>query len=70
MEFKNKTIGQKIRIVRKKMKLTQSELGEYIGMDRDAISRMERNKQIVKATDLFAIAGTLGINIYDFNKWN
>ena len=70
MEFKNKTIGQKIRIFRKKMKLTQSELGEYIGMDRDAISRMERNKQIVKATDLFAIAGTLGINIYDFNKWN
>ena len=69
MEYRNKIIGQKIKIFREQRKITQTELGEYVGLDRDAISRMERNKQLVKADVLFSIAGTLGINIYDFGKF-
>ena len=68
MKYRNKTIGQKIKIFSQQRKITQTELGKCVDLDRDAISRMERNKQLVKADVLFGIAGTLGINIYDFGK--
>ena len=63
-------MGQKIKLFRKAKKFTQAELADYVGLDRNALSRMELNKQIIKADVLFDIAGTLGINIYDFGKWN
>jgi len=68
MKYRNKTIGHKIKIFREQKRFTQKELSEYISLDRTAISRIELNKQIIKAEDLFDIAGVLGINIYDFGK--
>ena len=66
MKYRNKTIGQKLRIFREQKRFTQEELSEYINLDHAAISRIELNKQVIKAEDLFDIAGILGINIYDF----
>jgi len=68
MEYRNKTIGQKIKIFREQKRFTQVELSKYISLDRAAISRVELNKQVIKAEDLFDIAGVLGINIYDFGR--
>ena len=68
MKYRNKTIGQKIKIFREQKRFTQEELSKYISLDRTAISRIELNKQVIKAEDLFDIAGVLGINIYDFGK--
>ena len=44
MKYRNKTIGQKIKIFREQKRFTQVELSEYISLDRTAISRIELNK--------------------------
>ena len=70
MQYKNKTIGRKIKTHRESKKLTQRELAEFVNLDYQAISRIELGKQIIKAEDLFDIAGVLGVCIYDFGTMN
>ena len=60
MQYKNKTIGQKLKTHRVSKKLTQIELAEHVNLDYQAISRIELGKQIIKAEDLFRYSRSVG----------
>jgi len=66
----NKTIAKKIRTFRKQKKLTQKELADYLGLSKQIIYHIEKGKRYVLGEELFNIAETLGINIYDFGEWD
>lgn len=53
------SIGERIRNLRKKNKLSQAELGEAAGVESNTISRWERNDLIPKGTSLARIARAL-----------
>ena len=53
------SIGERIRNLRKKNKLSQAELGEAVGVESNTISRWERNDLIPKGTSLARIARAL-----------
>ena len=56
------TIGEKIRIRRKELGLTTTELGHMIGVQNSAISKYEKGKIELKASQIKAIAEVLQIN--------
>ncbi len=52
-----KAIGQRIRSLRKEMKLTQEELAEKLGIQTNSIARIERGIR-VPSIELFADMST------------
>lgn len=56
------TIGEKIRIRRKELGLTTTELGNMIGVQNSAISKYEKGRIELKASQIKAIAEVLQIN--------
>lgn len=52
-DFIARSIGQFIKRTRKKAKVQQTALGELIGLDQSAVSRMEAGKQQLTAVQWF-----------------
>lgn len=57
----NKVIGENVRKYRKKMKYTQKTLAEKAGIDRTAISKLEKGKYLPTVTFLLSISKALNI---------
>jgi Zn-dependent peptidase ImmA (M78 family)/DNA-binding XRE family transcriptional regulator len=54
-------LGGRILAVRQRLGLTQEELGRPLGLDKSAISRIERGERRVDSYELAVIAETLGV---------
>ncbi|MDE9484008.1 LexA family protein [Xenorhabdus bovienii] len=54
------TIGERIRLRRKELKLTQRELGKFVGVSHVAISQWEKEDTEPKGDNLLALASALG----------
>lgn len=57
------TIGNRIQEARKRVGLTQEELGERIGVTGVAIMRYEKDKRQPRIEQLMAIAAALGVPV-------
>lgn len=55
-----KELGERIARAREVVGRTQGSLGESLGLDRSAVSRIERGERKVSVTELLAIAEALG----------
>jgi transcriptional regulator with XRE-family HTH domain len=60
------SVGQKIRILRRQLKITQSELAARIGVQQSDLSRMERGKYRVSLDTLFRILGEFNMSVAEF----
>lgn len=49
-------IGEKVKRLRKSMGLTQTELGEKIGVQKNAVSKWETNRVIIPTSTIKALA--------------
>ncbi|MDE9463539.1 LexA family protein [Xenorhabdus bovienii] len=56
------TIGERIRLRRKELKLTQRELGKHVGVSHVAISQWEKEDTEPKGDNLLALASVLGFS--------
>lgn len=56
------TIGEKIKVRRKELGLTTTELGEMIGVQNSAITKYEKGRVELKASQIKAIAEALQIS--------
>lgn len=60
-------IGQKIKLLRKQMKLSQSELAQKTKIfNQSQISKIENNERNLKANELKIIADALGVTVIEF----
>lgn len=59
-------IGEKIKEIRKKKKISQEKLAELTEMNFRTISRIETSRNIPNLETLEKIASTLDVNISDF----
>lgn len=55
-------MGSLIRAERKKLGITQEELGERVGLKRTSITNIERGTQKIQVHILYAIAEALGVS--------
>ena len=65
-----KFIANKVRLARKKAKLTQEELAEKIGITSKQISRIEVGEYMPSVPTFLKIIDALNINIKDFGIKN
>lgn len=63
MELKVEMLGAAIRNIRKEQNLSQSELGEKLGISKYQISRIEKNTTTVNVQTLLKVFGALGREI-------
>ncbi|MDM1503781.1 helix-turn-helix transcriptional regulator [Myroides marinus] len=56
-------IGSNIKAIRKEKKLTQTQLGELVGVQKAQISKIENNTSNVKITTLLKVLNTLGARL-------
>lgn len=56
-------VGERIRVYRRRRKLTQSELGKQIGYSMNGIAKIEQGNSDPKFSSLFKIAGALGVSV-------
>jgi len=63
-----KDLGEKIKIIRIKKGLSQSELANVIGKDQPSINRLERGNINPSYYYLFEIAEGLGVKVYELFK--
>ena len=63
-------VGSRIKSLRKKKGLTQTELAVLCGFDRTYLSRIEKGKQNLTLETLFLICEKLSISIKDFFDFN
>jgi transcriptional regulator with XRE-family HTH domain len=56
-------LGDMIKSVRKKRKLTQKQLGELIGVQKSQISKLERNTKNVTIETILKVFGALKANV-------
>lgn len=61
----NIALGQQIAMLRKKRKITQSQLAERLGFNRQQLSRIENGKVEIQASLLPKVATELGCMIRD-----
>ena len=61
-----RVIGQRIKELRSKRRLTLGEVAEKSGCTPGFISQLERNKAAPSITTLYSIAGALGVKVTDF----
>ena len=59
-------VGQRVKIKRKSIKMTQQELGAVLGLTFQQVQKYERGANRISASKLFAIAETLGVSISYF----
>lgn len=63
-------IGSKIKAIRKEKRLTQTRLGELIGVQKAQISRIENNTSNAKITSLLKKLNALGVRLtWNFEKY-
>lgn len=55
----NKEIGNRIRLARQEMGLTQTELGDYLGLTKNAVSKIEKGFNALTVKNLFELPGVL-----------
>ncbi len=65
MAILSKLLGQRIKDLRKRNKLTQAELAEIIGMETTNLCKLENGGQIPKEENMEKLAKTLQVNIKD-----
>ena len=58
-----KTIGQRIRLLRERLQLSQEDLSEALGLDRSSISHIENDKRELKLNDLIELSKILNVSI-------
>jgi len=63
MTEKNKTIGRKIKKLRKQAGLTQEKLAEYLGVDRSFISKAEKGERALTSVMLDRLATLFGVEV-------
>lgn len=63
MELKVEMLGAAIRNIRKEQNLSQSELGEKLGVSKYQISRIEKDTTTVNVQTLLKVFGALGRDI-------
>lgn len=56
-----KLLGEKIRELRKEKKMTQAELAEDCGLDKQSIFRIEKGEFNITLSTLFRLADGLGV---------
>jgi transcriptional regulator with XRE-family HTH domain len=64
-------LGERIRMLRKKMGMKQSQFAQMVGMSRDAIGLIERGEKLPRLESICKIADNLHIplsRILDFDK--
>lgn len=68
-----KSIGKKIKIARKSVKINQMQMSNLLGLSRASISNIETGKQAVSVLTLFKISKITGYPINSFfhsHGWN
>lgn len=63
LELAQKLVSMKLREFRKKLDLTQSELGERIGVQKNQISRLERSPANVTLETILKVFGAMHIKV-------
>lgn len=63
LELKIELIGEAIKDIRKKRSMTQSELGELIGVKKAQISKLENNTTNVSIGTLIRVFDALGTRV-------
>lgn len=61
-------VGTSIKILRKRYKVTQNDLAQWLGVSRQAISMWEANKREIKASTLNKIAHVFGVSLDEVLK--
>jgi len=56
------TLGDRIRIERARLRLSQTQLGKLVGLSTNAISLMEAGKVDTRASHIIALAQALGVS--------
>ena len=56
-------VGERIRVYRRRMKLTQTELGNLAGHSMNGIAKIEQGNSDPKLSSLLKIAEAMGINV-------
>ena len=65
MAILSKFLGQRIKDLRKRNKLTQAQLAEKIGMETTNLCKLENGGQIPKEENIEKLAKALQVNIRD-----
>ena len=59
------TIGEKIKARRRELHMTTEDLGKMIGVQRSAVTKYEKGRVELKASQIQAIAKALGVSPVD-----
>lgn len=62
----NKTIGVNIRNIRRFRRLSQSELGEHLGVSFQQVQKFEKGTNRISAAALVSLADKMKVNILSF----
>lgn len=63
------TLGENIRLIRKRANFTMQQLAKFSGVPTVTISRIERgHTKQPRTSDLYALANALGVSIHEFGK--
>lgn len=63
MKERNKTIGSRIKELRKQAGLTQKSLAEYLGADQSFISKVEKGERALTSVMLDKLAALFGVEV-------
>lgn len=63
------TIGERIKILRKKRNLTQKGLAKQVGVSEITIRKYEANKFEPKIVTLMALARALDVGVSELDPW-
>lgn len=69
-QIENIMVGASIKNLRKRYKVTQNDLAQWLGVSRQAISMWEANKREIKASTLNKIAHVFGVSLEEVLKQN
>lgn len=64
----DKVIGNELRNIRTKRRLTVRQVGEMLGLDNSTISKWETGKASIRAKDLMWYLDLLGVSYSEFIK--
>ena len=62
------TIGEKLKTLREKSKLSQKQLAGYLDIDQSYLSKIESNERQVNIEILDKLSILFGLNLEDFDK--
>lgn len=64
----DRIIGNELRNIRTKRRLTVRQVGEMLGLDNSTISKWETGKASIRAKDLMRYLDLLGVSYSEFIK--